>query len=87
MSNYSVKLFDDDDKLISEQTFSKLTDIAKKYEIPYNQIYNILDCKHLNKSRISEKTRKLAKHFKITTSLCGELNELVKVKPDEVVFD
>jgi predicted transcriptional regulator len=85
MSNYTLKLFDDNEKIISEEKFSKLTDIAKKFDIPYNQIYNILDLKHLNKSRISEKTKKLAKHFKITTSLSGELNELVKVKPEEIV--
>jgi predicted transcriptional regulator len=85
MSNYKLQLFDNDDKLISEESYHKLTDIVKKYDIPYNQLYNILDLKHLNKSRISEKTKKLAKHFKITTSLSGELNELVKVKPEEIV--
>jgi hypothetical protein len=85
MSNYICKLFNDDGNLISEEKFSKLTDIAKKYDIPYNQIYNILDLKHLNKSRISEKTKKLAKHFKISTSLCGDLNDLVKVKQPEIV--
>jgi predicted transcriptional regulator len=82
-----LQLFDDNDKLISEESYHKLTDIVKKYNIPYNQLYNILDLKHLNKSRISEKTKKLAKHFKITTSLSGDLNDLVKVKPEEVVFD
>jgi predicted transcriptional regulator len=87
MSNYKLQLFDDNDKLISEESYHKLTDIVKKYNIPYNQLYNILDLKHLNKSRISEKTKKLAKHFKITTSLSGDLNDLVKVKPEEVVFD
>jgi predicted transcriptional regulator len=87
MSNYAVKLFNDDGNLISEEKFSKLTDIAKKFDIPYNQLYNILDLKHLNKSRISEKTKKLAKHFKITTSLSGDLNDLVKVKQLEEVID
>jgi len=52
MSAYTVEIFNDSGDLIQTEQFKKLTDISKKYSIPYATLYYIVDQRCQTKSRL-----------------------------------
>jgi len=89
MSNYLVEIYNDDGNIIQSETFKKLTQVAKKYNIAYDTLYNIVDGKCLKKSRLSNRTKQLMKKIKITTTLNNELNNVSNDEDenDEIIVD
>lgn len=86
MSAYTVEIFNDNGDLIQTEQYKKLTDISKKYMIPYATLYNIVDQRCLTKSRLSNKTKMLMKKMKVSTTINEALtNAGVPVVPDEYV--
>jgi len=74
MSNYTVEIFNDNGDLIQVENCNKLTDISKKYNIPYATLYNIVNERCLTKSRLSNKTKLLMKKIRVSTTI----NEALK---------
>ena len=86
MSNYTVEIFNDNGDLIQTENYNKLTDVSKKYSIPYATLYNIVDQRCLTKSRLSNKTKQLMKKIKVSTTLNEALLN-VGVPEVEIVVD
>ena len=87
MSNYTVEIFNDNVDLIQVENCNKLTDISKKYNIPYATLYNIVDQRCLTKSRLSNKTKLLMKKMKVSTTVNKALNDIVGVPENEIIVD
>ena len=91
MSNYLVEIYNDDGNVIQSETFKKLTQVAKKYNIACDTLYNIVDGKCLKKSRLSIRTKQLMKKIKIITTLNNELNNVSndenENENDEIIVD
>ena len=86
MSAYTVEIFNDNGDLIQTEQYKKLTDISKKYTIPYATLYNIVDQRCLTKSRLSNKTKLLMKKMKVSTTINEALiNAGVPVVPEEYI--
>jgi predicted transcriptional regulator len=86
MSAYTVEIFNDSGDLIQTEQFKKLTDISKKYSIPYATLYNIVDQRALSKSRLSNKTKLLMKKMKVSTTINKILNDVnnIPVVEDQI---
>jgi len=76
MSVYTVEIFNDNGDLIQTEQFKKLTDISKKYSIPYATLYNVVDQRCLTKSRLSNKTKLLMKKMKVSTTINKSINDV-----------
>ena len=76
MSAYTVEIFNDSGDLIQTEQFKKLTDISKKYSIPYATLYNVVDQRCLTKSRLSNKTKLLMKKMKVSTTINKSINDV-----------
>ena len=86
MSNYTVEIFNDNGDLIQTENYNKLTDVSKKYSIPYATLYNIVNLRCLSKSRLSNKTKLLMKKIKVSTTINEALMN-VGVSEVEIVVD
>ena len=86
MSNYTVEIFNDNGDLIQVENCNKLTDISKKYSIPYATLYNIVNERCLTKSRLSNKTKLLMKKIKVRTTINESLKN-VGVPEIEIIID
>jgi predicted transcriptional regulator len=86
MSAYTVEIFNDSGDLIQTEQFKKLTDISKKYSIPYATLYNIVDQRCQTKSRLSNKTKLLMKKMKVSTTINKILNDVnnIPVVEDQI---
>jgi predicted transcriptional regulator len=76
MSVYTVEIFNDNGDLIQTEQFKKLTDVSKKYSIPYATLYNVVDQRFLTKSRLSNKTKLLMKKMKVSTTINKSINDV-----------
>jgi len=76
MSVYTVEIFNDNGDLIQTEQFKKLTDVSKKYSIPYATLYNVVDQRCLTKSRLSNKTKLLMKKMKVSTTINKSINDV-----------
>ena len=76
MSAYTVEIFNDNGDLIQTEQFKKLTDVSKKYSIPYATLYNVVDQRCLTKSRLSNKTKLLMKKMKVSTTINKSINDV-----------
>lgn len=77
MSKLVLTLYDDNQNIIKTESFLKLTEISKKYDIPYASLFAIVDDKHLLKSRLSKKTIELTKRFKVTTEINSKISDAI----------
>jgi predicted transcriptional regulator len=86
MSAYTVEIFNDNGDLIQTEQYKKLTDISKKYAIPYATLYNVVDQRCLTKSRLSNKTKLLMKKMKVSTTI-NEVLKNIGVPEIEIIVD
>jgi hypothetical protein len=86
MSAYTVEIFNDNGDLIQTEQYKKLTDISKKYVIPYATLYNVVDQRCLTKSRLSNKTKLLMKKMKVSTTI-NEVLKNIGVPEIEIIVD
>ena len=85
MSAYTVEIFNDNGDLIQTEQYKKMTDISKKYMIPYATLYNIVDQRCLSKSRqTSNKTKILMKKMKVCTTINQALSDVNNSVVDEI---
>jgi len=84
MSAYTVEIFNDNGDLIQTEQYKKMTDISKKYMIPYATLYNIVDQRCLSKSRLSNKTKILMKKMKVCTTINQALSDVNNSVVDEI---
>nr|WPF46690.1 MAG: hypothetical protein [Lake Baikal virophage 9] len=77
MSKLILTLFNEQGDIIKQETFMKLTEISKKYDIPYASLFSIVDEKYLKKSRLSKKTTELVKRFKVTTQINSKIADAI----------
>ena len=82
MSAYTVEIFNDNGDLIQTEQYKKLTDISKKYAIPYATLYNVVD----QRCRLSNKTKLLMKKMKVSTTI-NEVLKNIGVPEIEIIVD
>jgi hypothetical protein len=89
MSKLVLTLYNENGDVIKTESFMKLTEISKKYDIPYASLFAIVDNKHLLKSRLSKKTIELTKQFKVITQVNKKITDAINdaLQDTEIVED